>query len=124
MDYRCDELGFEVPDSRPVEVPTRLKMPLSRAEQIRAFIRHELSRSADENGRESFEEADDFSIDEAEPYSPYELRELEGQPFPASPPEAAKPEVSSPASRPHDAPAAAGVGGQIAGGENGTSPPA
>lgn len=71
--------GRVILDATPVEVPTRLKMPASRAEQIREFIRHELSLQAAAQGHETFEEADDFSIDETEPLTPYELMMLDGE---------------------------------------------
>lgn len=68
-----DEKGYEIPDNTPVEIPSRLRLGVSRAVRMRNFIRHELSRSAAESGSESFEEADDFSLDDGEEWSsPYE----------------------------------------------------
>lgn len=69
---------FERVDNTPVEIPTRLRLPQSRTDQIREFIRYELSRQSEENGRETFEEADDLEPDDEElPYSAYEMQELE-----------------------------------------------
>lgn len=66
--------GFEVPDPKPVEMPTRLKLPQSRADQIRAFVRQEMSEQMHAQGFESFEEADDFDLPEGEDWaSPYEV---------------------------------------------------
>lgn len=59
-----NEYGFEVPDNTPVEVPTRLRLPQTRASQIQAFIRAELSRQALDQGHESFDEANDLDVDD------------------------------------------------------------
>lgn len=78
---------FEPVDNTPVEIPTRLRLPQSRTDQMRAFIRHELSMRADEEGHESFEEADDIEPDDEEalPYTRYELNELEPVAEPTTP---------------------------------------
>lgn len=79
---------YERVDDTPVELPTRLRLPQSRTDQMRAFIRHELSLQAQDQGHESFEEADDFEIDEEDaPLSKYELMDLE----PPAPPELTPP---------------------------------
>jgi len=67
-----DADGFEHPDPRPVEVPTRLKLPQRQVDRVREIIRQEMSRAAVANGVESFDEADDFSMEDVEPFSPYE----------------------------------------------------
>lgn len=59
-----DELGRQVPDPRPVEVPVGLKRPLTLQEEIKRFVRSELSTRAAAEGVETFEEADDFELDE------------------------------------------------------------
>lgn len=59
-----DDRGYEVPDNTPVAIPARLRLPTSRAEQIRAYIRHELSMQAEADGRESFDEANDLDVEE------------------------------------------------------------
>lgn len=99
---------FEPVDNTPVEIPTRLRLPQSRTDQMRRFIREEMSRHVADQGHETFAEADDIEPDDEEnmPMSPYELMELEppaplqtdvkaeGQP-PVDP--AAKPEGKPPA---------------------------
>lgn len=72
-------------DNRPVEIPTRLRLPQSRTDQIRSFIRQELSQVAQAQKFESFEDSEDFEIDEdAEPaLTPYEMADLE----PVAPPD-------------------------------------
>lgn len=66
-------------DNTPVQMPTRLKLPQTRTDQIRSFIREEISRAAHDRGVETFEEADDFDLEdmEAEPLSRYEQMLLE-----------------------------------------------
>lgn len=67
-----NELGHEVPDNTPVALPSRLRLPQSRVDQIRAYIQMEMSRSAEQKGFETFREADDFSMPDVEWSSPYE----------------------------------------------------
>jgi len=50
---------YEPVDNTPVEIPTRLRLPQSRTDQIRMYIREELSRAAQSQSHETFEEADD-----------------------------------------------------------------
>jgi len=59
-----DQNGYEIPDPTPVQMPTRLRLPQTRAAQIQGYIRAEMSRQAQENGQESFEEANDLDVDE------------------------------------------------------------
>lgn len=100
-----DEWGREVPDPRPVDIPAGMRRPLSLKEQIQQAIRNELSRRAAEDGEETFEEADDFEVDEdGEPVSPYEFIDLEPElgDVDADPPKSAKP-VQPDAPVPEDA---------------------
>lgn len=61
---RFDDQGRELPDPKPVALPLGAKRPESITEQIRRLIRGEMSRQAVEEGNESFEEANDFDVDE------------------------------------------------------------
>lgn len=71
-----DEYGREIPDPTPVSVPAGWSRPLPLAEQIRRMVRQEMSQHAQAQGMESFEEADDFDVDEdSDPLSPYEIPE-------------------------------------------------
>lgn len=74
---RYDEEGrFEIPDPRPVAVPAGMRRPLTIQEEIKRAIRAEMSQVAADQGFETFEEADDFEVDEdPELSSPYELVE-------------------------------------------------
>lgn len=71
---RFDDRGREIPDKSVVEVPLKFSRPLSIQEEIKRFVRTEMSRQAQEGGMETFEEAEDFDVDEDEDFrSPYEL---------------------------------------------------
>jgi len=73
---RFDSRGREIPDPRPISVPAGLTRPPTLSEQIKRFIRSEMSRQAVQEEKESFEEADDFDVDEdPDPLSIYELPE-------------------------------------------------
>lgn len=74
---KFDDRGRELPDDTPVEVPLNWKRPPSMQEMIKQHIRVEMSRQAADSGFESFEESDDFEVDEdPDPLSQYELREM------------------------------------------------
>ena len=68
-----NERGHEVLDDTPVAVPLRWSRPASTLDQIRAQLKI-ISREAEQNGNETFQEADDFEIgDDYDPRSPWEL---------------------------------------------------
>ena len=83
----------ETPDPTPIHVPGATR-PLTLREEMRRFVRTEVSRAAAEQGVGSFEEEDDFDLppEEADLVTPYTVREmvpeegppdeLEGQPKP------------------------------------------
>jgi hypothetical protein len=75
--------GFpkEKPDPTPVEGITARERPLTLREEMQRFIRNEASQYAQEHGQDSFDEFDDFSIDDAEPdlTSPYTLADVEDE---------------------------------------------
>lgn len=92
-----DRVRFEWPDPTPVEVPLHLRgqRPPSLQEEIRRLMSI-MSQEASAEGQESFEEADDFDVDEDPDVfdSGYELKELENEvPIPA--PTGIKPPTSS-----------------------------
>lgn len=70
-----DSAGREIPDSRRPRLPIGFKKPESLAEQVQRLVRTHLSEHAQEQGAESFEDADDFDIDDddSDPFSPYEM---------------------------------------------------
>lgn len=69
-----DEQGREIPDPTPMAVPAGFKVPETLDEQIRRLIRGAISTHADAQGAETFEESEDFDIDDDmfDPSSPYE----------------------------------------------------
>ncbi|AXL14884.1 hypothetical protein [Microviridae sp.] len=72
----------EIPDTTPIEVGEHQK-PLTLREEMRRFIIQEVSTAAEQHGVESFEEADDFDVEEeTDLTSPYTVQELymEGAP--------------------------------------------
>lgn len=72
---RLDDKGREIPDnSRPV-IPLGFKKPEGLNEMVQRFVRHAISVQAASQGKETFEEADDFDVedDQALPETPYEV---------------------------------------------------
>lgn len=70
-----DEKGREVLDPVPLAPPVGYRREVSQSERIRQMIRSEHMRMAAEiQGMESFEEADDFDVedDPIDPNTPYE----------------------------------------------------
>lgn len=71
---KLNDFGYEVLDPTPMEPPLNYKQQPSLHEQIRDMIRSErLRQEVMAQGYETFEEADDFHMDEdPEPWAPYE----------------------------------------------------
>lgn len=88
---RLDARGRETLDDTPVALPLKFRRQ-SWVDQMRDFVRQELSRRAEALEAESFEEADDFDVDDdPEIRSQYEISA--DQEFYVPPePEEAKPE--------------------------------
>lgn len=106
-----NERGWEIPDPTPVEVPLHWKRPPTLQDTIRQFIRTEMSQQAQDQGAESFEEADDFEMDEEpDPLSAYEMREMQEE----RPAAREAPQEKSAAKGPNDSAASPG--------DNGASP--
>lgn len=71
MEYKN---GREIPSNVPVAIPTKFKRPETIAEQVKRMVASQLSIAASQQGHESFEEADDFDVDDdVEIKSKYEL---------------------------------------------------
>jgi hypothetical protein len=66
--------GLELPDPTPVAIPVHLRVPESMDSRIARIVSHSLSKAAQEQGFETFEEADDFDIDDdpIDPETPWE----------------------------------------------------
>lgn len=92
MRPRLDEYGHEIPDPKPVAIPAGFKRPETLAEQVQRLVRTSISRQAAEQGFETFEESEDFDVDdEFDPSTPYETffdpvlgREITPQEFQAN----------------------------------------
>lgn len=66
-----DDLGREIPDPKPMAV--KVMRHESDRDRIRRMIREEMSIAAEAGGMESFEEADDFDIED--PWDTYHTSE-------------------------------------------------
>lgn len=72
-EFRLNELGEEIPDPTPIEIPAGMKRPETLAEQVQRLVRRQVSDYAALHGHETFEEADDLEVDEDfDPFTPYE----------------------------------------------------
>lgn len=68
-----DKNGHEILDQTPLSLPVGFKRPETLAEQVQRLVRTSVSREAAAAGAETFEEAEDFDVDdEVDPTSPYE----------------------------------------------------
>lgn len=67
MEKLHDELGRELPDDTPLELPVGAKRPESMAEMIQRMVRTQLSQHAVSQGMESIDEANDFDVEEEGP---------------------------------------------------------
>lgn len=66
--------GAEVPDPTPVAIPVGIRKSESMDERIRRIVQHSASVAAASQGLETFDEADDFDIedDPIDPETPFE----------------------------------------------------
>lgn len=70
-----DDEGREIPDPTPIVIRVKNRQ-VTDFDQVRNFIRQELSAGAAASGRETMEEANDFDVDdELFPPSPHEYTE-------------------------------------------------
>lgn len=79
-----DQNGHEILDPTPVAIPLGYERPESLEQKMMRFIRHQLSSAAQGQGMESFDEANDFDIDDDDvmPLTHYELADMhEEKPF-------------------------------------------
>lgn len=71
MFYDLTKEGDEIPDPTPLAIPAHVKF--IERDHIRDIIRQELSRHAQQEDFETWEESDDFDCDDDyDPTSPYE----------------------------------------------------
>lgn len=75
------EASTEFPDPTPIEIPLEYSRPLTIQEEMKRFLVTEMNKlRTDDHG--SFEDEDDFDVDDDEPEwtSGYEFEELEPEP--------------------------------------------
>lgn len=72
--HMLDEHGRELLDGTPIDPPIGYVKVPSMVEIIRQQVRLHLSQAAEEHGLESFDEAEDFDVDDdiPDPQTPYE----------------------------------------------------
>lgn len=63
----------ETLDPTPVAIPVKFHRPPTLQEQIARYTRNHLNKIAAQEGKESFEEANDFDVGEDSPMSPHEI---------------------------------------------------
>lgn len=73
-----DELGREMPDGTPMEVPFHLRGQESIDQRVARLVAQSLSRAAQETGMETEEEANDFDIPDDDPTGGLTSHELLG----------------------------------------------
>lgn len=81
---KYNDKGEELMDPTPVALPMTFRRPESIGDMMKRLIKNHLSRAAEAESKESFDEADDFDIEgeEKDPITPYE-DDLEGLNAPA-----------------------------------------
>lgn len=70
----------EYPDPTPVEIPIGMRGKMTMEEKLRRLVKAEFSKRAAEAGEETFEESNDFDVDDDfdgdEVMSPYIVKEM------------------------------------------------
>lgn len=67
----------EKPDTRPMEIPLDACRPQTMEELVKKYVAVTLSAQMEDQGHETFEESNDFDIDEDDDFvSPYEIVEM------------------------------------------------
>lgn len=64
---KFDKRGRELPDATPIAVPLGARKPESLVEMMRRLIRQDMSLHAADQGRETFDEANDFEVPDEDP---------------------------------------------------------
>lgn len=93
-----DEKGREMCNPKPLVVHSGLKRQEPIRDQIKRVLRQELSRQAHEQGFETFDEANDFDIDDEDPdfLTSYEIQGLEDEYLPQEPQKESPPQTEPP----------------------------
>lgn len=104
---KYNEHGEQIPDQTPVEIPVGFRQPESLQSMITRLVRAESTRAAQLGTHETFEESDDFDVDEdPQVISPYQMTTLQEEaPHLAKtlePPKGVDPTKDIPKDRPED----------------------
>ena len=79
-----NEIDAEYPDPTPVHIPglSDQPRPLTLKQEMQRYIQHAVSQAASNNRMETFQEADDFDLEDEEPdiLTPYQVKEVTEQP--------------------------------------------
>lgn len=101
-DPQVRDPALEYPDPTPCAMPLGCERPEPLADMIRRLVRNEWSAQAAEAGEETFDEANDFEVDEDPDtglFSPYELLPLqEERPNDRGPAESSRSSAADPGS--------------------------
>lgn len=73
---KFNEAGQQIPDQTPLEVPVGFGVPTDLTELIRTLVRVESNRQAEQGG-ETFEESDDFDVEEDDLHTPYQMKQMQ-----------------------------------------------
>ena len=75
---RASRCPGERPDQTPVEIPLGKQQPPSLKEQMMQFVRAEIAKERNDNNLETFEDFDNFDVEDEDPdlTSPYTVVEL------------------------------------------------
>lgn len=69
---KLNDKGEEICDPRPMEMPIGFKRPMPLADEIRMMLQKSIQQELEEAGVESFEDADDFELEDEDMSSPWE----------------------------------------------------
>lgn len=109
QDMNHDKYGREIPDPVPMAPPVGYTPPFSMVAHLKEIVRRELSEVAASQELETYEDADDFDIedDPIDPHTPYEAVFDPPPPSTPPPPPTSRPIPEPPADGPlKSAPAA------------------
>lgn len=74
---KFDAQGRELPDATPLEVPAGMRQPESIESMIARMVRGRVSELAAKDGLETFDEANDFEVeDDDEPLTAHEVQDM------------------------------------------------
>lgn len=76
---KIDKNGAEILDMTPLSIPVGAKRPEPLSSQVARLVRTEMSKMAQKQGMETFEEAEDFDVGDGEDFTSAWEEQFEGQ---------------------------------------------